>query len=214
VAGVSHVINYDAPSTAEAYTHRIGRTGRAERTGKACTFITGDDRLLVRAIERRIDRKLHEVVIEEFTCYEGEDVRAQAPRPSEAPTTARGKRPRNRTRAAGAQSEDRNQSRAKPARSRSARKPTSADGANRTADGGQSFKRAEAPKKTHKSAGPKPKRVEGRSESEEAQSSKAREPSRRSRPARGPIKSAAGGNRSPRRRGNSDQASAASGTRW
>ena len=39
ISGVSHVINYDLPSTYEDYTHRIGRTGRAGRTGKALTFV-------------------------------------------------------------------------------------------------------------------------------------------------------------------------------
>lgn len=39
IAGVSHVINFDLPSTYEDYVHRIGRTGRAGKTGKALTFI-------------------------------------------------------------------------------------------------------------------------------------------------------------------------------
>ncbi len=39
ISGVSHVINYDLPSTYEDYTHRIGRTGRAGKTGQALTFI-------------------------------------------------------------------------------------------------------------------------------------------------------------------------------
>lgn len=39
ISGVSHVINFDLPSSYEDYTHRIGRTGRAGRTGKALTFI-------------------------------------------------------------------------------------------------------------------------------------------------------------------------------
>lgn len=54
VAGVSHVVNYDVPDTPEAYTHRIGRTGRAERSGKACTFVTGEDLESVKAIERKL----------------------------------------------------------------------------------------------------------------------------------------------------------------
>ena len=54
VSDVSHVVNYDVPSTPDAYTHRIGRTGRSERSGKACTFVTGDDWGWVRATERRI----------------------------------------------------------------------------------------------------------------------------------------------------------------
>ncbi len=39
ISGVSHVINYDLPATYEDYTHRIGRTGRAGKTGVALTFI-------------------------------------------------------------------------------------------------------------------------------------------------------------------------------
>ncbi len=52
VAGVSHVVNFDVPTTADAYTHRIGRTGRSECTGTAFTFVTGADAAVVRAIER------------------------------------------------------------------------------------------------------------------------------------------------------------------
>jgi ATP-dependent RNA helicase RhlE len=54
VEQVSHVVNFDMPGTPEAYTHRIGRTGRAERTGKALTFVTSEDAPLVRDVERRI----------------------------------------------------------------------------------------------------------------------------------------------------------------
>ncbi|MBT5335780.1 MAG: DEAD/DEAH box helicase, partial [Chloroflexi bacterium] len=43
IESISHVVNYDIPDTADAYIHRIGRTGRAERTGKAFTFVTDDD---------------------------------------------------------------------------------------------------------------------------------------------------------------------------
>ena len=54
VAGVSHVINFDVPNTPEAYTHRIGRTGRAERSGRAYTFVSMEDSGAVRAIERSL----------------------------------------------------------------------------------------------------------------------------------------------------------------
>ena len=54
VEQVSHVVNFDMPGTPEAYTHRIGRTGRSERTGKAFTFVTAEDAQLVRDVERRI----------------------------------------------------------------------------------------------------------------------------------------------------------------
>ena len=52
VDNLSHVINYDVPNTPEAYTHRVGRTGRSERTGKAYTFVSKDDQAQVRDIER------------------------------------------------------------------------------------------------------------------------------------------------------------------
>ena len=54
VSGVSHVINFDVPNTPEAYTHRLGRTGRAECEGIACTFVTGIDHGWVQATERMI----------------------------------------------------------------------------------------------------------------------------------------------------------------
>ena len=52
VSLISHVINYDIPDTSDAYIHRIGRTGRAARTGDAFTLVTGEDTALVRAIEK------------------------------------------------------------------------------------------------------------------------------------------------------------------
>ena len=49
---ISHVINYDIPTDTEAYVHRIGRTGRAGRTGEAILFVTQREHRLLRAIER------------------------------------------------------------------------------------------------------------------------------------------------------------------
>jgi ATP-dependent RNA helicase RhlE len=58
VDGVSHVINYDLPDAAESYVHRIGRTGRAGATGLAVSFCEGDQRGLLRDIERLIRRPI------------------------------------------------------------------------------------------------------------------------------------------------------------
>lgn len=58
VEKVSHVVNFDMPGTPDAYTHRIGRTGRSEREGKAYTFVTAADRSLVNAVERRIGARI------------------------------------------------------------------------------------------------------------------------------------------------------------
>jgi len=61
VSDISHVINYDMPDTVDAYTHRIGRTGRAEQSGEALTFVEREDEALVRRIEKvlgeRIERR-------------------------------------------------------------------------------------------------------------------------------------------------------------
>jgi ATP-dependent RNA helicase RhlE len=55
---VTHVINYDAPNKAEDYIHRIGRTGRAEASGDAITFVSRDEEKHIREIERHIGRSL------------------------------------------------------------------------------------------------------------------------------------------------------------
>ncbi|WP_420475321.1 DEAD/DEAH box helicase [Noviherbaspirillum sp. ST9] len=52
VERISHVINYDVPYDPESYTHRIGRTGRAGRSGEAILFITPRERNLLKTIER------------------------------------------------------------------------------------------------------------------------------------------------------------------
>ena len=52
VAGIAHVINYDVPDTADAYTHRVGRTGRVDQTGEALTLAEPEDEVMVRQIER------------------------------------------------------------------------------------------------------------------------------------------------------------------
>ena len=58
VAEISHVINFDIPDTVDAYTHRIGRTGRAEEEGEAITFATDDDVAMIRDVERVLKTRL------------------------------------------------------------------------------------------------------------------------------------------------------------
>lgn len=66
ISSISHVINYDMPDTTDAYTHRIGRTGRAAKTGDAFTFITREDEAMVRSIERVLGEKVERRTIEGF----------------------------------------------------------------------------------------------------------------------------------------------------
>ena len=58
VSKITHVINYDMPDTAVAYTHRIGRTGRMAKLGTALSFATQDDLSKVRTIERLLGYSL------------------------------------------------------------------------------------------------------------------------------------------------------------
>jgi ATP-dependent RNA helicase RhlE len=75
VADVSHVINFDVPNTPDAYTHRIGRTGRAERSGKAYTLIAREDAEQVRAIERQLGAKIERRVVDGFAVNAGDEAR-------------------------------------------------------------------------------------------------------------------------------------------
>ncbi|WP_304334459.1 DEAD/DEAH box helicase [Conchiformibius steedae] len=64
VPTITHVINYDLPKQAEDYVHRIGRTGRAGRTGLAISFAEVNEYMAVHKIERYIERKLPEMTVE------------------------------------------------------------------------------------------------------------------------------------------------------
>jgi ATP-dependent RNA helicase RhlE len=92
VSGVSHVINFDVPNTPEAYTHRIGRTGRSEREGVACTFVTGSDRGWVRATERMIGSPIPRRRVEGFEA----DADDSSERRRTQRVAARGARPGGR----------------------------------------------------------------------------------------------------------------------
>lgn len=96
VESISHVINFDMPDTADAYIHRIGRTGRAERTGDAFTLITPDDNDLIRKLEKIMKHKLERKTVDGFdytipapprsapSPQGGKGKRAQASRPRKA----------------------------------------------------------------------------------------------------------------------------------
>ncbi len=58
IPSISHVINYDLPNTAADYVHRIGRTGRAGRAGCAFSFVSEEQRHLIRDIEKIVGKDL------------------------------------------------------------------------------------------------------------------------------------------------------------
>jgi superfamily II DNA/RNA helicase len=84
IPDVSHVINYDAPHHAEDYVHRIGRTGRAGKSGQALTIVARADQKAIAEVEKLIARKID--------WQEG----AQLPPDDEAETPPREQRPRGR----------------------------------------------------------------------------------------------------------------------
>ncbi len=64
--GVSHVVNFDTPNIPEDYIHRIGRTGRAESTGDAISFVSPDEAPNLRGIEKHTGRAIEEVRYADF----------------------------------------------------------------------------------------------------------------------------------------------------
>ena len=66
ISKVSHVINYDMPPTVDDYTHRIGRTGRAAKTGEAFTLVTHEDLLMVRGIEKVLGEEVEIRMLDDF----------------------------------------------------------------------------------------------------------------------------------------------------
>jgi superfamily II DNA/RNA helicase len=103
VTGISHVINYDMPDTAEAYIHRTGRTGRAACTGKAVSFATTEDSRMIRTIEQSLDGKMQRQPVspavlasphtESEFCSEN---RQRKPNGNQTKTASGSRRPSNR----------------------------------------------------------------------------------------------------------------------
>ena len=61
ISGVTHVYNFDIPQDPESYVHRIGRTGRAGKTGMAMTFVTPRERSYLNIVEKTIKRKMEKM---------------------------------------------------------------------------------------------------------------------------------------------------------
>jgi ATP-dependent RNA helicase RhlE len=66
IEALPHVVNYDLPHVPEDYVHRIGRTGRAGAEGEAVSLVSHEDRPLLAAIERLMNRKVEQRVIAGF----------------------------------------------------------------------------------------------------------------------------------------------------
>ena len=62
IANLEMVINYDLPDVAETYVHRIGRTGRAGKSGTALSFCAPNERMMVKDIQKLTGKKLNPVL--------------------------------------------------------------------------------------------------------------------------------------------------------
>jgi ATP-dependent RNA helicase RhlE len=66
VDALGHVVNFDVPQAPDDYIHRVGRTGRAEASGEAFTFVSPEEEGSLRDIERAITRRLPRVMVPDF----------------------------------------------------------------------------------------------------------------------------------------------------
>jgi len=83
IEALPHVVNYDLPHVAEDYVHRIGRTGRAGAEGEAVSLVGAEERPLMAAIERLMNRKVESRVIEGFEPGSGGPRPQQQQRPQQ-----------------------------------------------------------------------------------------------------------------------------------
>ena len=80
VEALGHVVNFDVPAVPEDYIHRVGRTGRAEMTGEAFTFVAPEEEGDLRGIERAIGKRLPRVIIPDFDYKATPDTKLEVPR--------------------------------------------------------------------------------------------------------------------------------------
>jgi ATP-dependent RNA helicase RhlE len=83
VEALSHVVNFDVPLVPDDYIHRVGRTGRADLTGEAFTFVAPEEASNLKAIERAISKVLPRVTLPDF------DYRARPQTKLEVPLSER-----------------------------------------------------------------------------------------------------------------------------
>jgi ATP-dependent RNA helicase RhlE len=79
VEALGHVVNFDVPLVPEDYIHRIGRTGRAEMTGEAFTFVSPEEEGELRQIEKVLGKRLPRVTVPDFDYTAKPDARLEIP---------------------------------------------------------------------------------------------------------------------------------------
>ncbi len=99
---ISHVINFDIPDTPEAYTHRIGRTGRMLKKGTALTLVTPEDQAMLRSIEKVVGAPIERKTLEGFVPAKGEKAPFDARSPKARPERPQRSKTAQTSRAPGA----------------------------------------------------------------------------------------------------------------
>ena len=79
VSDLGHVVNFDVPVAAEDYIHRVGRTGRAEATGEAFTFVSREEEDEWQQIEKVVGKRLPRVQLPDFDYTARPEVRLEIP---------------------------------------------------------------------------------------------------------------------------------------
>jgi ATP-dependent RNA helicase RhlE len=114
IVELPHVVNFDMPHVAEDYVHRIGRTGRAGSSGEAVSLVSHEERPLLAAIERLIQRRIEQRAVPGFEPGSPSAAREQQP----AHHRPHGRRPEQRQRQGFRQEQKRSAAPARPAQSR------------------------------------------------------------------------------------------------
>jgi ATP-dependent RNA helicase RhlE len=99
VEELGHVVNFDVPLVPEDYIHRVGRTGRADATGAAFTFVAPDEEGDLRSIEKAVGKRLPRVSLPDFDYNARPDQKLEVPR-GERIAAIRAKKAEDRARAA------------------------------------------------------------------------------------------------------------------
>jgi len=86
---VTHVINYDVPENAEDYVHRVGRTARMGKEGRAATFVTPDDGMFLTQIEKLINKEIPIERYEDFVHNVGQEAPTGEPAKPKPPSYTR-----------------------------------------------------------------------------------------------------------------------------
>ena len=99
VEELGHVVNFDVPLVPEDYIHRIGRTGRAEATGEAFTFVAPDEEGDLRNIEKAVSKRLPRITLPDFDYHARPEQKLEVPR-GERIAAIRAKKAEDRARSA------------------------------------------------------------------------------------------------------------------